>query len=234
MTTTSPGRDAARLHGRERGLLAVEDPRRAAVPAAVVAGQLDHAAVGRERAAQDHETAGRLERPIAGPDDLLARRLDGRGGLLADRAARHGGRVARAAAPRSSRRRASRRMPPAWCRSAATKRPPGLRSASSGHPVAHGVEVVDGQRHAGFAGDREQVQHRVGRAAAGDDAGDRVLDGLAREDRAGRDARVGAARRPAAPPRAPPRPWRRPSRGSRPRPSGRCRGTRTPWPSCSR
>ena len=44
------------------------------------------------------------------------------------------------------------------------------------------------ERHAGFVGQREQVQHRVGRAAAGDDAGDRVLERLAGEDVARPDA----------------------------------------------
>ena len=44
------------------------------------------------------------------------------------------------------------------------------------------VEVVDLQLDAGLAGDREQVQHPVGRAAGGADAGDRVLQRLAGDD----------------------------------------------------
>ena len=44
------------------------------------------------------------------------------------------------------------------------------------------VEVVDVQLHARLVGDGEQVQDRVGGAAAGGDAGDRVLDRLARDD----------------------------------------------------
>ena len=45
-----------------------------------------------------------------------------------------------------------------------------------------GVEVVDRQRDAGLAGQGEQVEHGVGRAAAGGDAGDRVLERLAGQD----------------------------------------------------
>jgi len=49
-------------HGRHRGLLAVEHARRARVFAALVPGELDHAAVGRDVAAQDGKAAGGLER----------------------------------------------------------------------------------------------------------------------------------------------------------------------------
>ena len=59
-------------------------------------------------------------------------------------------------------------MPPARCRSVATNRPPGLRSASSRHLAADPIEVVDGQRQARLARDGQQVQHGVGRAAAGE------------------------------------------------------------------
>ena len=57
--------DRARLDGGEALLLGVEDARRAAVVEPLVAGELDDAALGRERAAQDREPAGRLERRLA-------------------------------------------------------------------------------------------------------------------------------------------------------------------------
>ena len=56
------------------------------------------------------------------------------------------------------------------------------------HLVADAVEVVQGQVDVGLAGDREQVQHDVGRAAERHRQGDRVLERLLGEDVARRDA----------------------------------------------
>ena len=53
------GLDPALGDGLHRALLAVEDARRAAVVAALVAGELHDAAVGREVAAQDGQAARR-------------------------------------------------------------------------------------------------------------------------------------------------------------------------------
>ena len=61
---------------------------------ALVAGDLDHAALGGEVAAQDHQAAGLLQRIVERADDLLALGLGRRVGLLADRAAGDGDRVA--------------------------------------------------------------------------------------------------------------------------------------------
>ena len=58
------------------------------VAAALVAGELHDAAVGREVAAQDREAAGRLERVVERAHDVLAGRLAGLVGVLADRAGR--------------------------------------------------------------------------------------------------------------------------------------------------
>ena len=55
------GGDRARLDRGEAVLLRVEHPRRPAVPQALVAGELDDAAVGSEVASQNREPAGRLE-----------------------------------------------------------------------------------------------------------------------------------------------------------------------------
>ena len=51
--------------------------------------------------------------------------------------------------------------------------------------VADAVEVVEGQLDLGLVGDREQVQHGVGRAAEGHGDGDRVLERLLGQDVAG-------------------------------------------------
>ena len=64
------------LAARHRGhgvFLAVEHARRTAVLLLVVSGQLDHAAFGRERSAQNGQAAGRLERLVERPDHFLAR-----------------------------------------------------------------------------------------------------------------------------------------------------------------
>jgi hypothetical protein len=83
MTTMSP-RSMRRDQRRHRALLAVEDARRAAVVAALVAAELDHAALGREVAAQDRQAAGRLDRVVERADDLLALGLGGLACVLAD------------------------------------------------------------------------------------------------------------------------------------------------------
>ena len=57
-------------------------------------------------------------------------------------------------------------MPPALCTSTATKRPAGLRSDKQRRARADGLEIVDGKRHVGLARHGQQVQHRVGGAAA--------------------------------------------------------------------
>ena len=66
----------------------LEDARRALVVAALVAGELDHAALGREVAAQDRQAAGGLDRVVERAHDLLALGLLG----LARRARRSCGR----------------------------------------------------------------------------------------------------------------------------------------------
>ena len=67
--------DLAVRDGRHRRLLALEHARRARVVAALVAGELHDAALGREVAAQDREAAGRLDRVVERAHDALARRL---------------------------------------------------------------------------------------------------------------------------------------------------------------
>jgi hypothetical protein len=62
MTTTSPGSIRLALTAAKRVLLGVEDAGRPAVLGAVD-GQLDHAAVRREVAAQDPHRPALLDRP---------------------------------------------------------------------------------------------------------------------------------------------------------------------------
>ena len=87
MTTTSPGLIGWARDRVVAGRLRVEDAGRTAMLAALVAGQLDDAAVGRERAVEDGQAAVRLERRLDGVDDLLAGGLGHVGRDLGDRPA---------------------------------------------------------------------------------------------------------------------------------------------------
>ncbi len=100
--------------------------------------------------------------------------------------------------------------------------------------LADAVELVDLERDAHLLGDREQVQDRVGRAAAHRDGGDRVLqpllgDDVARAQAASRARRARARRR-----RARPRAFCRPRPEPSPSRRARCRAPRRPSPSCWR
>src|SRR6266508_6544614 len=76
------GPDLPVLDGLEAVLLVLEHLRWSRMPGAVVAGQLDHAALGREVAVHDLDPAGLLERLVDRGDHPLAGRLPrGRGDL---------------------------------------------------------------------------------------------------------------------------------------------------------
>ena len=110
----------------------------------------------------------------------------------------------------------------------------GLEVARRRRGGGDAVEVVDVELDAGLAGEREQVQDAVGRAAAGGDRGDRVLQPLAGDDvaralAAGEDVHDQRAGTPARPGSCPRR-RRGPSRS----PSGSGRAPRRPSPSCWR
>ena len=62
------------------------------------------------------------------------------------------------------------------------------------HAGVDAIEVLEAERHAHLARDRDQVQHGVGRAAGGGHGGDGVLERVA-----GDDAATAGARRAARP-----------------------------------
>ena len=176
-----PRLDAAVGRGRHRRLLALEHARRPAVPAALVAGELDHAALGGEVAAQDRQAARGLERIVERADDALAGRLARLGGVRPDRLARHGERVgvqdAGLAQAREQHGDAT-----GLVEVDGDVAPAGLEIAQQRRALADAVEVVDRELDAGLAGDREQVQDAVRRAPARGHGGDRVLERLAGDD----------------------------------------------------
>ena len=175
MMTTSPACDGAGEHGRHRRLLAVEHARRTLVAAALVAGELDDAALGREVAAQDREAAAGLERLVERPHDVLPRLSVARLATSPIVAAGDGDGVL-VQRPRSRRRWIDQRDAAGRVEVDGVVPPAGLEVArAAACALADAVEVVDVQLDAGLVGDRQQVQHGVGRAAAGGHAGDRVL-----------------------------------------------------------
>ena len=148
--------DRARLDGREARLLGVEDARRAAVEQPLVPGELDHAALGRERAAQDREPAGRLDRRLPRHDDVLARP-----------SRRRPPRPRRA----SVRRRRGRPRAPAGADELAGDQPDAAGLVHVGGDIAAaGLEVGDDRR---LPGDRVEVLEleRRGRARGRSRAG---------------------------------------------------------------
>ena len=112
---------------------------------------------------------------LASGDDLLAG-VSGASGMLADRLAGHGGASGCEVAALSSRL-ASTAVPPAACRSVATKRPPGWSQGSDA--VGDPVEVVDVELDAHLAGDREQFRTPLVEPP-GADGHDRVLEAVRR------------------------------------------------------
>ena len=170
--------------GLDRGealLLGVEDARRAAVVEPLVAGELDDGALGRERAAQDREPAGRLERLAA-----TRRRRPGRASSTsaptsAERAAVDAARVAvgDAGADELARDEADAAGLVHVGGDVAAAR---LQVGDDRGALGDLVEVLELERDPDLAGDREQVQDAVRRAAGAGDGGDRVLERVARED----------------------------------------------------
>src|SRR5262249_623387 len=145
--------DPAGQHGGHGVLLALEHPRRPAMLPALVAGHLHHAAVGRDRALQDDEPAGGLDRPIEGPDHVLPRRLPPLPALPPPPPPRHPRTPPRAPAwapprrsPAPTSRRATPAVPPARPRPPAVYRPPGCKSAHSGvrRPIGSKSSMVSG------------------------------------------------------------------------------------------
>ena len=112
--------------------------------------------------------------------------------------------------------------------------PEGLDVGQVRHLGADAEEVVESEVDVGLVGDGEQVQHGVGRAAEGHDDGDGVLEGLlghdvARGDAAAQQVDDGLARL-AGEPVAAPVGGRRRGRAR----AATCRWPRRPRPSCWR
>ena len=161
MTQTSFGLDLAGFDGGVAGVLGVEDARGAGVQDALVAGDLDDAALGGEVALEDDEAAGGLERVVDGIDDLLVGCLDGVDGLFGEGLAGDGD---QAAVDEACVEEPLREEARAACVLVVLGRvlAAGGEVADVRRAVADGVEVVDGEGDVELTRDGQQVQHGVG------------------------------------------------------------------------
>ena len=163
------GLDRLRRHRRHRRLLGLEDAGRPAVLAPLVARDLHDAAVRREVAAQDGQPSALRQRIRQRADDLLAGRLRRIGGVLGQSPARDRLRVA---VQQPGLEQALRHQRHAARLVQVDRDEPAARLevADERRLRRDGVEIVDRQRDARLARDRQEVEHAVGRAAAAGDA----------------------------------------------------------------
>ena len=142
--------------------------------------RLHHGALGRERALEDGEAAGLVDRPVEAADHVV---VDGGrrelGEVLGHRLAGHREAVAVHQAGVEQRLHHHRDAADLVdvVHDVLAER---LEVAEVRHLVADPVEVVEREVDLGLAGDREQVEHGVGRAAERHHDRDRVLERLER------------------------------------------------------
>ena len=138
---------------------------------------------------QDGDAALRLERPLQRPYDHLARRFDGPLDHLAEAASRDRPLPAVQQA-RLDQSLANDRHPAGGEHLGRGVGSPRPQVGQDRRAAGHAVELVQRERHAEIMRHREQVQHRVGRAARRHHARNRVLEAAPRHQRARRHAGV--------------------------------------------
>ena len=174
------GLDRTAGHGLERLFLRVEHTRSARERLPLHAHDLAHRPLGRQRAPEDGDAAERVDRLPAGPYHVTVRRgRRQRRQVLFDRLARDRHRVAVQQTGLQQLSHQHRNAPDA-VEVGHDEPPRRAQVADVRRPAADAIEVVELQLDVGLHSDCQQVQHRVGRASAGHDACDRVLEGLLR------------------------------------------------------
>ena len=159
-----------------------ENARRAAMAQAFVPADLGDAAFGREIAAQNHQAASLLQRLVQRRNHFLAGRFDAPSRLRLARVWPVTVIAILVECLPSSRRFTSRRDAAGAVHVSGHKAAGRLQIGQQRRAFADFLEIVDVQRNASFARNRQQVQYRVGRAAGGSHAGDRVFERMARQD----------------------------------------------------
>ncbi len=180
MTRTSLGLILPCSTASNASCFAVEDAGGAGVVEALVAGDLDDAAVGREIAAQDDEAAGGLERLVPVVDDDLAGSFDGGVGFGEEALAADGGDVFQRAALFEALREEARAAGLLIVLRGVLAA--GREVADEGRAVGDLVEVFEREIDAELVRDGDEMEHGVGAAAGCGDGGDGVLECLASED----------------------------------------------------
>ncbi|MEN4474174.1 hypothetical protein [Mycolicibacterium cosmeticum] len=175
-------RDGAVLERVQRGPLPLENPCRALEHVGVETGRLHHRALRRERAVQDRDAAGRMDRIAHRPQHLAVRvrRLDVgevlRHGLTGDGQAIP---VQQAGIQQCLHHH---RHPADLVDVLHHVPAERLHVGQVRHLLADAGEIGQGQVDLRLPGDGQQVQHRVGGAAERHHHGDGVLEGLLGQD----------------------------------------------------
>ncbi|MBX9920533.1 MAG: hypothetical protein K2Y33_12020 [Mycolicibacterium frederiksbergense] len=179
--------DGAVLQRIERRSFTLENPRGALEHIGVEPGGLDHRALGRQRAVQDGDAAGRVDRVVHGAEHLAVRvrRFD-MGQVLGHRLTGDSQAI--------PVQEACIQQCPHDHRHATDLvdvlhhvRAEGLHIGEVRDLVANPGEVRQGQLDTGLPGDGQQVQHRVGGTAERHHHGDGVLERFLGENVAGGD-----------------------------------------------
>ena len=173
--------DRAGFHRREGVLLGVEDAGRPSVQRAIVPGELHRAPAGSEVAVEHGDTAAWLERRLDRHHDLLALGLDGRVRDLAERAPvdAAGIRVQEASLPQLAYDEPD---PAGAVHVVGVPAPPRLHVGDDRRGRRDPLEVVDRELDPEVAGDGDEVEDAVRRAARRGHGGGRVLERLPRHD----------------------------------------------------
>ncbi|WP_166654839.1 hypothetical protein [Mycobacterium sp. BK086] len=180
--------DGAVLESVECCPLTLENPCGAFEHIGVEAGRLDHRALGSQRAVQDRDAAGRVDRIVHRAQHLAVgiRRLDVRE-VLGHGLARHGEAITvqEASVQQSFHHHRHTADLVDVLHHVATER---LDVSQVRHLLPDPGEVRQRELDSCLGGDRQQMQHRVGGPAERHHHGDGVLERLLGEDVAGGDA----------------------------------------------
>ena len=149
-----------------------------AVQPPLVAGQLHDTPVGCEAATQDRKAARRLERPFDRDHHLLAVGRDGVGGDLGERPAVDGRRATVQEARTLQQLAHHQPEPTGFVHVGGRETAARLHVGDDRCAIGDSPEFVDVEMQTELVGDGEEMQHAVGRAARGRDAGDAVLECL--------------------------------------------------------
>ena len=153
---------------------------------ALVAGDLDDAALRCEVAVEDDEAAGGFEGLVPGVDHGLAGGFGGGAGLLVNGAAGDGGGVVELAAFEEAMGEDAGSTGLLVVLGGVGSA--GGEVADEGRALGDAIEVGHFQGDVELAGDGDEVENGVGGATGSADGGDGVFDGFAGEDLAGCDA----------------------------------------------